>query len=362
MPIRMKDIAKDLGVSVVTISKVLRNHPDIGEETRSRVLKHVKDLDYQPNALARSLVTGHSFLVGLVVPDLIHPFFAEVAQSLSRTIRSHGYSLILSSSEEDPELESQEIRQLVARRLDALVIASTAMSGEQFDRLKQHHQPYLLIDRSFPDRSENFVGIDDVAVGRIATQHLIDIGCRRIAHIGGRENSTGVNRHEGYRQALQEHGMTYSSERVIRRTNVDTASVQQGTEAARVLLMRKDRPDGIFCYNDPIAIGAMDVILEAGLRVPEDIAIVGCGNLHFDSSLRIPLSSIDQHTQSIGQHAGEIVLKLISAKDPLAPQCVILEPSLIIRASTQRNKAMPAATKKKMAGKKPSPRGTGALR
>jgi LacI family transcriptional regulator len=355
MPIRMKDIAKDLGVSVVTISKVLRNHPDIGEETRSRVLKHVKDLDYQPNALARSLVTGRSFLVGLVVPDLIHSFFAEVAQAISHTIQAHGYSLILSSSEENPELESQEIRQLVARRLDALVIASTAASGEQFDRLKQHRQPYLLIDRSFPGRSENFVGIDDVAVGRIATTHLIDAGCRRVAHIGSSENSTGIDRHEGYRQALQQHGMTYSPEHVIRRTNIDTASMQHGAEVARILLGHKNRPDGIFCYSDSLAVGAMDAILDAGMRIPEDIAIIGCGNLHYLNSLRVPLSSIDQCTQLIGQRAGEIVLKLISAKEPLTPQRVILEPRLIIRASTQRKKGKtPVVAGKKMAGKKPS--------
>ena len=121
----MKDIAQDLGLSVVTVSKVLRDHPDISEETRQRVLIRVKELDYQPNVLARSLVTGRSFLVGLVVPGLLHPFFAEIAKALSTVIRAKGYSLIVSSSEEDPELERQGIRQLLARRLDALVIASS---------------------------------------------------------------------------------------------------------------------------------------------------------------------------------------------------------------------------------------------
>src|SRR5690348_18277418 len=121
----MKDIADELGLSVVTVSKVLRNHPDIGEKTRNRVLKRVEELDYQPNELARSLVTGRSYLVGLVVPGLLHPFYAEVAQALSVAIGKKGYSLIITSSEEDPELERREIRQLLARRLDALVIAST---------------------------------------------------------------------------------------------------------------------------------------------------------------------------------------------------------------------------------------------
>ncbi|WP_260737645.1 LacI family DNA-binding transcriptional regulator [Tunturiibacter lichenicola] len=119
----MKDIAKELGVSVVTISKVLRDHPDIGDETRERVLKYVKKVDYQPNILARGLVTGRSYLVGLIVPGLLHPFFAEIAKSLSREIGAKGYSLIIASSEEDAELEIREIRQLQAGHLDALVVA-----------------------------------------------------------------------------------------------------------------------------------------------------------------------------------------------------------------------------------------------
>src|SRR5271155_3128540 len=122
MTIRMKDIAKDLGLSQATVSKVLREHPDIGEKTRQRVLERVKELDYQPNPLARSLVTGRSYLIGLIAPSLLHPFFAEVAKALSAAIRDKGYSLIVSSSEEDPELEKREIRQLVARRLDGLAV------------------------------------------------------------------------------------------------------------------------------------------------------------------------------------------------------------------------------------------------
>ncbi len=118
MSVRMRDIARDLGISVMTVSKVLRNHPDVGPETRERVLARVKELDYQPNLAARSLVTGRTYLVGLVVPDLLHPFFAEIAKSLSQALRKSGYYLIVSSSDEDPDLEEEEINQLLARRLD----------------------------------------------------------------------------------------------------------------------------------------------------------------------------------------------------------------------------------------------------
>jgi LacI family transcriptional regulator len=354
MTVRMKDIAKELGLSVVTISKVLRNHPDISDKTRARVLEHVKDRDYQTNVLARSLVTGHSFLIGLVVPDLIHPFFAEIAKALSLVIRPRGYSLIISSSEEDPELETQEVRQLLARQLDALVIASTATSGEQFERLRENGPPYVLIDRNFPGHPANFVGIDDVAAGRIATEHLINTGCRHVAHIGGRRNSTGVSRLEGYKQALHLRHKSYSKEYVVSRTNVDTDSRQHGAEAMRSLLQCNPRPDGVFCYNDPLAIGAMDAILEAGLRIPEDIAIVGCGNLHYDTSLRVPLSSIDQHSSLIGQRAGEIVLELIESKVQQPSRSIILDPSLVIRSSSRRqaHATTPASPVKKKPGER----------
>src|SRR5579862_5800505 len=161
MNIRMKDIARDLGVSVVTISKVLRDHPDVGEQTRERVLARVKELDYRPNLAARSLVTGRTYLVGLVVPDLLHPFFAEIAKSLSDALRQNGYSLSVSSSDEDPELEEQEINHLLARRLDTLIIASCRSSVELFLRIEKQKTPYVLIDRGFPGLSANFVGVDD---------------------------------------------------------------------------------------------------------------------------------------------------------------------------------------------------------
>jgi LacI family transcriptional regulator len=342
MRVRMKDIAADLGLSIVTISKVLRDHPDISEETRDRVLQRVKELRYQPNVMARSLVTGRSYLIGLVVPDLLHPFFAEVAVSISKTIRKRGYSLIIVSCEEDSELEELEIEQMVARRLDGLIIASSRKSTELFDRLDEQKQPFVLIDRRFDHYKANFVGTDDVMAGRLATEHLLSIGCKRIAHIRGRDNSTGADRLDGYKQALDAAGLPFQQSHVIMRDTVDIDSRRQGAEAAKRILALKPRPDGIFCYNDPMAIGAIDTILGVGLAIPGDIAVIGCGNLHYDDSLRIPLSSIDQRSDSIGEHAGKMILKLVEPKT--AKQKVtaatsgeeILTPKLVIRASTTR--------------------------
>jgi LacI family transcriptional regulator len=336
MAVRMKDIAKDLGLSVVTISKVLRNHPDIAEETRERVLKRVKELDYQPNIMARSLVTGRSYLIGLVVPDLLHSFFAELAKALSASIGKHGYSTIISSSEEDSELEATEIQRLMARRLDALVVASSGTDLQPFQRMERHGLPYVLIDREIPGLAANFVGINDEAAGRIATEHLIDEGCRTIAHIRGRENSTGTRRFEGYRRALQRRGLPFSDSLVVPRSSVDIDSTRMGAEAMRLLLRHKPIPDGLFAYNDPLAIGAMDAILEAGLRIPEDIAVIGCGNLHYDHSLRVPLSSIDQNSQAIGERTAGILLSLLESKVRPQPMSIILDPSLVVRSSSRR--------------------------
>jgi LacI family transcriptional regulator len=334
--IRMKDIAKELGLSQATVSKVLRKHPDISEKTRLRVLERIKELDYQPNTLARSLVTGRSFLIGFVAPTLLHPFFAEVARAISTAVRDKGYFLIVSSSEEDPELEREEISRLLSRRLDALVIASAATDLEQFNRMDKMAQPYVLVDRDLPGIAANFVGVNEEKAGRLATEHLIEMGCRRVAHIRGQDNSTGRGRFEGYRQVLHDRGFPYCEDYVVRRTFVDTETTRQGIEAMRLLLQRDPKPDGVFCFNDPLAIGAMIAILDAGLRIPEDIALIGCGNLNYDGCLRVPLSSIDQNSQMIGQRAAELVLNLLESKQRPRARTIILEPTLVVRSSTQR--------------------------
>src|SRR5690349_12555998 len=318
MTVRMKDIARDLGVSVVTVSKVLRNHSDISEETRERVLARIKELDYRPNIAARSLVTGRTYLIGLVVPSLLHPFFAEIAKSLSETLRQRGYYLIISSSEEDPELEEQEINHLLERRLDTLIIASCRSSLDLFQRIEREDTPYILIDRSFEGLSANFIGVDDEAVGTLATQHLIDIGCKRIAHIRGPETSPGMQRLRGYKRTLERSGMKVLPEYIIAEPKGDVDTRRRGAEAMRKLLRTDPRPDAVFCFNDPLAIGGMNCILDEGLGIPEDIALIGCGNLNYDDTLRIPLSSVDQCSRRIGEETARVALGILSSKRPPA--------------------------------------------
>lgn len=337
MAVRMKDIATELGLSVVTVSKVLRNHPDIGEKTRKRVLKRIKELDYQPNFAARSLITGHSWSIGLVVPDLLHPFFAQIANAISSEIRAHGYCLLIFSSDEDPRVEEQEIRQLVARRVDVLLIASARSSPANFKFLEDQEVPYILLDRQIDGLNANFIGVDDVRVGLIATRHLIDQGCRRIAHIRGPEVSTARGRLEGYRQALAEFKGGPLPEQVVSLgSSGDHRGEKGGYTAAMKLLQAKTRPDAIFCFNDPSALGAIRAIEEVGLHIPDDIAVVGCGNVPYDDMLRVPLTSVDQGSENIGKLAAKLALKLVGSKS-WTPKPQLIIPHIVVRASSLRN-------------------------
>jgi len=334
----MKDIARDLGLSTVTISKVLRGHSDIGEETRKRVLKRMQELNYQPNFAARALITGRTWTIGLVVPDLLHPFFAQVAKAISAGVRGQGYSLIITSSEEYPELERQEIEQLLARRVDVMLIASAQSTVESFRRIEDRGIPLILIDRRFVDLVANFVGVDDEAVGVLATDHLIDQGCQRIAHIRGPETSTALGRLEGFRRALAAHRLTPLAKHIVSiGASGDDRGAPGGYEATKKLLKSSPRPDGIFCFNDPIALGAMRAIFDAGLRIPEDVAVVGCGNLLYSDFLRVPLTSVDQDSSAIGKIAAELALSLVSQKKPSRPKTELVTPTLVVRASSLRH-------------------------
>jgi LacI family transcriptional regulator len=333
MAVTMKHIAQALGVSVVTVSKVMRDHSDIGEETRKRVLSKAKELNYRPNLTARSLVTGQSYQVGIIVPTLLHPFFAEVLEALSTTMKQYGYAVIISSSMEDAAIEEAAIEQLLDHRLDGLIVASCSTSPAKFEELQEHGIPFVLIDRFFPDFKTNFVGVDDLEMGRIATEHLISMGCKRIAHIRGLEFTTGVRRYEGYKLALKQHGLKLDPRLVTPYMTADGRDWEQSFDAMRSLLEGK-RPDGVFCYNDPTAIAAIDVTVATGLRVPEDIAFVGCDNLHFDGSLKSPLTSVDHHSGLIGVRAAQMLLGLLNDKQFKTLNQVLLRPSLVVRESS----------------------------
>jgi len=330
-PVRLKDIARDLNVSVMTVSKVVRGCADVGAETRSRVLARIKELNYQPNWVARSLAARRTFMIGLIVPDLMHSFFAEIAKGVSAAIRPLGYDVVICNSEEDGAFEASEVERLLARQVDGLILASAQppSSLELFERIEARNVPFVLIDRRFTEVHAPYVGADDEAIGRLATRHLIERGCRHIAHIAGPAVTTGTGRLKGYGDALSDAGIAFS-EKYVEHAGDDAT----GYQAARRLLALAPRPDAIFGYNDPTAAGAMKAILEAGIGIPETMKVIGVGNVHYSDLLRVPLSTIDQSSTEIGTEAADILIKSIGSKRKRPARAVIVEPKLVIREST----------------------------
>jgi len=332
MPVTMLDIAKGLNVSVVTVSKVLRNKGKISTATRKRVLQRAKQLNYQTNWIARSLVTRRTFTIGLLLPDFTHPFFAEVAKAVAETVRPHGYHVIISYFEEDPELEKNEADSLMARQVDGIIAASAQSNPELFEGMQERKIPVVLIDRPIAGLQASFVGADNEAIGKLATNHLIAQGCTRIAHLRGPKIGIATERLAGYRHALQKHDLPVVPKYVVGARYVDSS----GYSAMRKLLQAQPAPDGVFCYNDPVAIGAMKAISEAGLKIPDDIAVVGAGNVHYSDVLAVPLTTVDQGTMQIGKQAAELLMEQIGAKKRPRPRKILITPKLVVRQSTAR--------------------------
>jgi len=334
MSVTMMDIAKDLKVSVVTVSKVLRNQGRISDATRKRVLRRAKQLNYQMNWVARSLVTRRTYTIGLLLPEFTHSFFAEVARAVAETVRPHGYHVVISCFEEDPELETSEADSMLARQVDGLIIASAqpSRSVDLFQRIQERKVPYNLIDRPMAGLRACFVGVDNYAIGKLATEHLIERGCRCVAHLRGPEVGIATGRLEGYRRALAERGFHGYPRYVVDGGHADGT----GYEGMRHLLGVRPLPDGVFCYNDPVAIGAIKAILETGLKLPDDISVVGAGNIHYSDVLAVPLTTIDQGTCRMGVLAAELLMERIAPKRSIRPVKILIPPTLVERESTRR--------------------------
>jgi LacI family transcriptional regulator len=334
MAVTMQDLARDLNVSIATVSKVLRHQGSISQATRNRVLQRAKELNYQMNWVARSLVTRRTFTVGLLLPDFRHSFFGEIAKAIADSVRPLGYHVIISYFEEDPELEVNEVESLVSRQVDGLIVASTqSPASPLFQRIRERKVPCVLIDRPVKGSQVSFVGTDNQAIGRIATEHLIEQGCRRIAHLRGPAIGIAAARMAGYRKALAAHKLTLPIEYIVEARYDD----QMGYRAMqRLLANTSPLPDGVFCYNDPVAIGAMKAIIEAGLKVGRDIALIGAGNVHYSDVLAVPLTTVDQGTVEIGKRASEILIEQISAKKAPKPKTILIAPRIVVRQSTLR--------------------------
>ena len=332
-PTTMKRIAGELGVSITTVSKVLNNRADISQATRSRVLAKVEELGYQRNAVARSLSLRRSHTLGIVIPDLMHSFFVEIIAGIEPVASTRGYGLLLCSSSENPEKEQSELEMLRSRQVDGIVLASAHGSGITglLQQLTKQGTTLVMIDRDdHPSVKCHRVLTDDDRVGRLATDHLLDLGRRAIAHIGGPAIVHAKRREKGWREALRARGIKPSDEWIARGGFMESG----GYHAMKRLLDVRPKIDAVFAANDPSAIGAMKAIWEAGLRVPDDIAIVGVGDIALGDLLRVPLTTVGWSRTDQGRHAAELMLNSLDEDNDAEPQRIIIPPRLIVRESS----------------------------
>jgi len=330
MATTLADIARALGVSKMTVSRAINNHPEISPETRARILDAAQRMNYRPNQFARALTTNRSYLLAVVVPDLMHSYFAEICRGVEIVAKPLGYQNLICSTDEDAVNEESEIEALLPRT-DGLILASAASPTETkfYRRIIRERAKIVLIDRQLEGIKCPAVTTDDVKVGELATGHLLNLGHRRVGHLKGTVASTAALRFEGYKKALAKHHVSFDAD-LVRDCGF---TERDGYEASRAWLHQGDLPSAIFAANDPAAIGAMSAITEAGLRIPDDIAMVGGGNIHYGDMLRVPLTTVAWSTAEMGQSAARLLIDLVEGKRGTRDQHVIVEPELVVRAS-----------------------------
>src|SRR5262245_52129091 len=331
MPVTLADIARELGVSKMTVSRAINNHPLINPDTRERVLTVVRRMNYQPNQHARALATNSSYLIGVVVPDLMNLYFGEVNRAVESVARPAGFQLLICSTEEDATRELGEVEALL-HRTDGLIISSVLPPTESvaYQKMIKDGARMVLVDRTMKNLRCPSVATDNVEVGRIATEHLIKLGHKRIGHLAGDASSVSADRLEGYRGAMTSH------KRPIDKFLVRSCGLleAEGFAAMKAWIAGGKLPDAIFAVNDLAAIGAMQAMEAAGIRAGEDIALVGAGDIHYGDMLRIPLTTISWSRNEMGQQAAQLLIQLIEQRStPSKTQNIVLPPELVVRQS-----------------------------
>ncbi|HUB30828.1 MAG TPA: LacI family DNA-binding transcriptional regulator [Terracidiphilus sp.] len=334
---RLKDIAADLNLSKMTISKVLRGQTDISEATKARVLKRVKELNYIPNLSASSLRTGETKTIGLILPSIGKPCLAEIAAGVHRVVAAAGYSVIVCSSDDDLESEQRQVEILVSLQVDALLIVSLQETAAFFEQMpKIRPMPLIFVSQMPAAATESYVGVREEEVGWLAAHHLAKCGCKRIAYLRGPRTLVGDLRADGYRRALRECGLSASPDLVIATMNSDRSEYAHGHETMERLLGRRGRPDGVMAYTDLMTVGAMDAATRSGIRIPDEIRFVGCGDDPLLCRMRIPLTSIDTCESDLGQRAGRLALRAIANGNGTGPQKALVKPRLVKRESSEK--------------------------
>ncbi|HYG18624.1 MAG TPA: LacI family DNA-binding transcriptional regulator [Ohtaekwangia sp.] len=332
------DIAKKLNITASTVSRALKDHPRISTETKKAVLKVAQKLNYQPNHIAAALRNGRSNIIGIIVPTADRTFFSSVVRGIEEIANTAKYNVMICQTYDSYEKEVKTVEALLNARVDG-IIASFAKETVNFDhflKVRERGIPMILFDRSNDALEVSHVVVDDYQGGYKATEHLIQQGCKRIAHFTNtRKISIYKERLRGYREALQDNGLTYDESLVVE----SDLQLEDGRNSMLKLLQLKEIPDGVFSASAYGILGALQILKEKNIKIPEDVALVGFSNEPYTSFTEPPLSAVDQHSMRMGNAAAEIFLaEIASGKERFIPQKVVLKPELIIRASSLRKK------------------------
>ncbi|MBO6879847.1 LacI family DNA-binding transcriptional regulator [Winogradskyella sp.] len=338
-PVTLKQIAETLGISITTASKALKDYPDVSKKTKRLVKELAETLNYKPNAFAVTLRTKESKTIGLIVPEVVHHFFSSVIKGIIAQAEKKGYLVIILQSNESYELEKKQIDLLLSKRVDGVLISLANGTGDfkHLNDLMVQDVPLVMFDKIAKIVNCSKVIINDRKAAYTATQHLIDNGCKRIAHFRGPllpQNS--IDRFLGYKQALVDNNVPYDPSLVY---ILDDMSFDEGKYFAEKLLKDHKDVDGIFINTDLVAIGAITKFNEMGVKIPDDISIVGFSNWFMSSVINPRLTTIDQPGYKMGKTAFKLLYKEIKKKKENLPpnfKTVELQTELIIRESTKQ--------------------------
>ncbi len=342
MKAKLKDIAEKTGLSLMTVSRALNSPKSVKQQTRQRVLRVVKQLNYHPNHIARSLVKGRTQTIGLLIPDISNRFFPAVVRGGEELADEKGYHFLLCHTREEQDKEAEEIETLLGMRVDGLIIApaNSNDANGNYQRLKRSKVPFVLIDRYWQGTDCSYVVCRDRLGAEQATSHLIELGHKRIGHLAGPFCiSTAENRLKGYKRALKQHGMRSERELIVE-AGVDK---EAGYQAMGKLLALKKRPSAVFAFNDELAMGAIKAAEAKGLKLPQDISLIGFSDLPEAAMLKTPLSTVRQPKEEVGRLAMEILLAKIESKAKVEQQ-ITLDTELVIRGSCAEHGGMALTT------------------
>ncbi|MEV0598973.1 LacI family DNA-binding transcriptional regulator [Streptomyces sp. NPDC050315] len=329
----IKDVAREAGVSVGTVSNVINRPERVSQETRARVQAAIERLGYVRSESARQLRAGSSRLVALLVLDMANPFFVDLARGAERAARRAGLGVVVCNSGQNPDEEAEYLALFAEQRVNGVLVTPADPTGRTLDTLRRQGTPFVLVDRVAPGTEQCSVSVDDVAGGALIGRHLAQAGHRTLAYVSGPPHLRQVqDRREGMHRALAEAGLPPEALLELPAGQLDVAA---GRDAGARLLGLAQRPTAVFCANDLLALGVLQAMYAAGVRVPEDLAIVGYDDIEFAAAAAVPLTSVRQPAAALGNMAAELLLEETGQAAPdHCHQRVVLQPELVVRQSS----------------------------